>query len=187
MINLPCLLPLLNFSFFKLLISFHWVLQAFPEALFHQLLKAMVHPDRETRVGAHRIFSVVLVPSSVCPCPCSTAPESVKISDLQRTLSRTVSVFSSSAALFEKLKRDKFSFRENGFQDGLDNITHNIDGQQSCTNDAKLYRFQSSKSRMYSMKSSSLPSAVDKCSSDSSPKIMVFCIIIYAIYSSFLR
>ncbi|XP_039116167.1 protein SEMI-ROLLED LEAF 2-like isoform X2 [Dioscorea cayenensis subsp. rotundata] len=146
--------------------------KAFPEALFHQLLKAMVHPDRETRVGAHRIFSVVLVPSSVCPCPCSTAPESVKISDLQRTLSRTVSVFSSSAALFEKLKRDKFSFRENGFQDGLDNITHNIDGQQSCTNDAKLYRFQSSKSRMYSMKSSSLPSAVDKCSSDSSPKIM---------------
>ncbi|KAM0938135.1 hypothetical protein DsansV1_C23g0175011 [Dioscorea sansibarensis] len=146
--------------------------KAFPEALFHQLLIAMVHPDRETHVGAHRIFSLVLVPSSVCPCPCSTAPESPRISDLQRTLSRTVSVFSSSAALFEKLKRDKFSSRENGFRDVLDNVTHNIDGQQSCINDAKLYRLQSSKSRMYSMKGSPLPSAVDKCSSDSSPKIM---------------
>ncbi|KAL3339115.1 hypothetical protein AABB24_027973 [Solanum stoloniferum] len=41
--------------------------KAFPEALFHQLLPAMVHPDHETRVGAHRIFSVVLVPSSVSP------------------------------------------------------------------------------------------------------------------------
>ncbi|PHT72671.1 hypothetical protein T459_23456 [Capsicum annuum] len=39
----------------------------FPEALFHQLLPVMVHPDYETRVGAHRIFSVILVPSSVSP------------------------------------------------------------------------------------------------------------------------
>ncbi|XP_042478285.1 protein SEMI-ROLLED LEAF 2-like [Macadamia integrifolia] len=41
--------------------------KAFPEALFQQLLSAMVHPDHETRVGAHRIFSVVLMPSLVCP------------------------------------------------------------------------------------------------------------------------
>ncbi|XP_043704999.1 protein SEMI-ROLLED LEAF 2 isoform X2 [Telopea speciosissima] len=41
--------------------------KAFPEALFHQLLSAMIHPDHETRVGAHRIFSVVLMPSVVCP------------------------------------------------------------------------------------------------------------------------
>ncbi|KAJ6749790.1 hypothetical protein OIU85_000424 [Salix viminalis] len=39
--------------------------KVFPEALFHQLLPAMLHPDHETRVGAHRIFSVVLVPSSL--------------------------------------------------------------------------------------------------------------------------
>ncbi|KAJ0024807.1 hypothetical protein Pint_07062 [Pistacia integerrima] len=33
---------------------------AFPDALFHQLLLAMAHPDHETRVGAHSVVSVVL-------------------------------------------------------------------------------------------------------------------------------
>ncbi|EEF29339.1 protein SEMI-ROLLED LEAF 2 [Ricinus communis] len=37
--------------------------KAFPDALFHQLLIAMVHPDHETRVGAHNVLSVVLMPS----------------------------------------------------------------------------------------------------------------------------
>ncbi|KAB1213316.1 hypothetical protein CJ030_MR5G003614 [Morella rubra] len=40
---------------------------AFPEALFHQLLLAMAHPDPETRVGAYSVFSIVLVPSLPCP------------------------------------------------------------------------------------------------------------------------
>ncbi|RXH94051.1 hypothetical protein DVH24_016118 [Malus domestica] len=75
----------------------------FPEALFHQLLVAMVCVDHESRVGAHRIFSVVLVPSSVCPRLCAAAPITTKKNNIGRTLSRTVSVFSSSAALFEKL------------------------------------------------------------------------------------
>ncbi|KAI3984401.1 hypothetical protein MKX01_011355, partial [Papaver californicum] len=79
--------------------------KAFPEALFHHLLVAMVHPDHQTRVEAHRIFSVVLVPSSICPKPSSTAaPDNF---NHRRTLSRTVSVFSSSAALFEKLRKVK--------------------------------------------------------------------------------
>ncbi|KAI3838111.1 hypothetical protein MKW98_009062 [Papaver atlanticum] len=79
--------------------------KAFPEALFHHLLVAMVHVDHQTRVEAHRIFSVVLVPSSICPKPSSTAaPDNF---DHRRTLSRTVSVFSSSAALFEKLRKVK--------------------------------------------------------------------------------
>ncbi|PON88688.1 Armadillo-type fold containing protein [Trema orientale] len=41
---------------------------AFPDALFHQLLLAMTHPDHETRVGAHSIFSMVLMPSVFSPC-----------------------------------------------------------------------------------------------------------------------
>ncbi|KAK7341583.1 hypothetical protein VNO80_24518 [Phaseolus coccineus] len=41
--------------------------KAFPDALFHQLLLAMAHSDHETRVGAHRIFSVVLMPSLFSP------------------------------------------------------------------------------------------------------------------------
>ncbi|XP_020242188.1 uncharacterized protein LOC109820429 isoform X1 [Asparagus officinalis] len=115
--------------------------KAFPESLFHHLLVAMVHPDHETRLGAHRIFSVVLVPSSVSP-HLSDAPELAKY-DLQRTLSRTTSVFSSSAALFQKLKRDKSSFRE---------ASQGQDGQLKSSNDPKLPRLQSSKSRFFSIK-----------------------------------
>ncbi|XP_052207637.1 protein SEMI-ROLLED LEAF 2 isoform X2 [Diospyros lotus] len=41
--------------------------KAFPDALFHQLLFAMAHPDHKTRVGAHHVFSIVLMPSAICP------------------------------------------------------------------------------------------------------------------------
>ncbi|KAG2395138.1 Mitogen-activated protein [Vigna angularis] len=80
------------------------------------LLLAMVHADHETRVGAHRVFSVVLVPSSVCPQP-SQEFASVKSADIQRMLSRNVSVFSSSAALFEKLERKQSSLPEDSNAD----------------------------------------------------------------------
>lgn len=129
--------------------------KAFPEALFHQLLLAMVHPDHETRVGAHRIFSVILVPSSVCPRPGSANSESQKTYDLRRTLSRTVSVFSSSAAIFEKLKKDKFSERENTGQE-------TSEGQLKSNNEGLLTRLQSSYSRAYSVKGSPLSSTSQK-------------------------
>ncbi|TYH34672.1 hypothetical protein ES332_D13G141400v1 [Gossypium tomentosum] len=38
--------------------------QVFPEALHVQLMKAMLHPNLEVRVGAHQIFSALLIPSS---------------------------------------------------------------------------------------------------------------------------
>ncbi|KAK7402232.1 hypothetical protein VNO78_14329 [Psophocarpus tetragonolobus] len=41
--------------------------KAFPDALFHQLLLAMAHPDRETQIGAHSVFSIVLMPSMFSP------------------------------------------------------------------------------------------------------------------------
>ncbi|GAB2217925.1 hypothetical protein Droror1_Dr00001139 [Drosera rotundifolia] len=47
---------------------------AFPDALFHQLLLAMAHSDSETRVGANYCFSLVLVPSPSCPWLCRTLP-----------------------------------------------------------------------------------------------------------------
>ncbi|KAG6769203.1 hypothetical protein POTOM_024820 [Populus tomentosa] len=130
---------------------------SFPETLFHQLLPAMVHPDHETRVGAHRIFSVVLVPSSVSPRPSSTNPGSNKGSDLSRTLSRTVSVFSSSAALFDKLRRDKTSTRENVCQDNKNNA---LEVEQ--INNGILARLTSSTSRVHSMKNSYVPSTSDE-------------------------
>ncbi|XP_027189619.1 protein SEMI-ROLLED LEAF 2 isoform X2 [Cicer arietinum] len=38
--------------------------QGFPESLLLQLLKVMLHSDVEARIGAHLIFSVLLLPSS---------------------------------------------------------------------------------------------------------------------------
>ncbi|XP_022732999.1 uncharacterized protein LOC111287061 isoform X2 [Durio zibethinus] len=151
--------------------------KAFPEALFHQLLLAMVYADHETRVGAHRIFSVVLVPSSVCPCPLAATPVSKKANNLQKTLSRTVSVFSSSAALFQKLGReDKEKVVENkvgningvSMQDRLNcskrqpsfvNVNE-IVGSDSAKMQSPsiLNRLKSSYSRAYSVKMS--PSAI---------------------------
>ncbi|XP_045824109.1 protein SEMI-ROLLED LEAF 2-like [Trifolium pratense] len=42
-------------------VSYHK--KTFPDALFHQLLLVMAHPDEETRIGAHSVFSTVLMPS----------------------------------------------------------------------------------------------------------------------------
>lgn len=86
----------------------------FPEALFHQLLLTMIHPDHEARIAAHRIFAIVLVPSSVSPSIQASPTGQAKKHDMQRTLSRAVSVFSSSAAIFEKLKKDKYSDNSQG-------------------------------------------------------------------------
>lgn len=133
--------------------------KAFPETLFHQLLPAMVHPDHETRVGAHRIFSVVLVPSSVCPQPSSVGTELKKGLGLPRTVSRTVSVFSSSAALFEKLRKDKLSSRENANQLSKESVT--IEEEPVTSNSGMLSRLKSSYSRVYSAKNLPLTSITE--------------------------
>ncbi|KAB2594741.1 hypothetical protein D8674_030191 [Pyrus ussuriensis x Pyrus communis] len=114
--------------------------KTFPEALFHQLLVAMVCVDHESRVGAHRIFSVVLVPSSVCPRPCAAAPITTKKNNIGRTLSRTVSVFSSSAALFEKLNHQSHS-QENIAQEMKDKVV--IVEEAKVPNESMLNRLKS--------------------------------------------
>ncbi|KAG6406274.1 hypothetical protein SASPL_133874 [Salvia splendens] len=120
------------------------VYRAFPEALLHQILLAMVSSDHETRLGAHRIFSVVLVPSSVCP---------QRHADLERTLSRSASAFSSSAALFEKLTK------ENGLPlnivDQADDILNSA--EENPKDQSLLTRLTSSYSRKPTFKRHSLP------------------------------
>ncbi|KAM7512344.1 hypothetical protein LguiB_011219 [Lonicera macranthoides] len=123
--------------------------KAFPEALFHQLLIAMVSPDHETRVGAHRVFAVVLVPSSVCPRPHSNQ-RATTASNIQRTLSRTVSVFSSSAALFQKMGKE------------------NTDGKDD--NKSMLNRLTSSYSRAYSTRRQSGPITTEETTMSSLDK-----------------
>ncbi|KAK4800064.1 hypothetical protein SAY86_025429 [Trapa natans] len=124
--------------------------KAFPEALFHQLLPAMVHQDHETRISAHRVFSVVLVPTSVCPQPSlSETPSETarKGAEITRTLSRTVSVFSSSAALFEKLRNEKTFLRN--INSSIDNNDQSL-GEEN--NMGMLSRLRSSYSRVHSMR-----------------------------------
>lgn len=70
--------------------------QVFPEALLVQLLKAMLHADVEVRVGAHQIFSVLLMPNyhgydTSTPTRrwrSSTEPASASISNLLEKLRR---------------------------------------------------------------------------------------------------
>ncbi|KAM3323427.1 protein SEMI-ROLLED LEAF 2 [Capsicum chacoense] len=130
--------------------------KAFPEALFHQILLAMVSPDHETRLVAHRVFSVVLVPSSVCPRPNSVHPRSTKATGIQRTLSRTVSVFSSSAALFDKLKKEQSPSHDN-----LDGKEKTFNAKSLAKNQSMLKRLTSSYSRAYTVKRNALPGVDD--------------------------
>ncbi|KAK9041398.1 hypothetical protein V6N11_016500 [Hibiscus sabdariffa] len=134
--------------------------KAFPEALFHQLLPAMVHPDHEIRIVAHRIFSVVLVPSSVCPQPSSVTGVTKKASGIPRTLSRTVSAFSSSAALFEKLRKEKPFSREIACLENKENVAseEQIENNQSGI----LVRLTSSYSRAYNLISLPVSLATDE-------------------------
>ncbi|GFY96226.1 Uncharacterized protein Acr_11g0005320 [Actinidia rufa] len=151
-------------------LRFCFLPQAFPEALFHQLLPAMVHPDHETRIGAHRIFSVVLVPSSVRARTSSAVPESKNAADLARTLSRTVSVFSSSAALFQKLRNDRSSSRENADQENKEKLV--TEGQQRNDNNGMLNRIKSTYSRVYSIRNSpALPTADDDSMNNSNKEL----------------
>ncbi|XP_068646363.1 protein SEMI-ROLLED LEAF 2-like isoform X2 [Aristolochia californica] len=83
--------------------------KAFPEALFLQLLFAMTHPDHETRVGAHRVFSAVLVPSLICPWSSLSSPVSSTADNPLRTLSISLSGFSPSDTILEKVGSNTFS------------------------------------------------------------------------------
>ncbi|RDX95175.1 Protein EFR3-like protein, partial [Mucuna pruriens] len=121
--------------------------QAFPENLFHQLLMAMVHPDHETRAVAHRIFSVILVPSSVFPGSKLSASDH-KPSNAPRTLSRTVSVFSSSAVLFERLRSEKRSTNEKSSFGEIEPVNNN---------GGIINKFKSTLSRVSSINNPPLP------------------------------
>ncbi|GLT53623.1 hypothetical protein SLA2020_268820 [Shorea laevis] len=81
-------------------VSYHK--KAFPEALFHQLLLAMSHPDPETRVGAHGVFSMVLMPSLLCPWL-----------DQNLESSQAVSRFSSVGTM-QKVRSGSFSIQDEG-------------------------------------------------------------------------
>ncbi|KAL0383551.1 UNVERIFIED_CONTAM: protein SEMI-ROLLED LEAF 2 [Sesamum calycinum] len=131
--------------------------KAFPEALFHQLLPAMLHPDHETRIGAHQIFSVVLVPSSVSPYIASTVFDSNKNAGVPRTLSRSVSVFSSSAALFDKLKNQRNNSKGNLYELNKERVPSDPEQRQNAS--GVLDQMKPSHSRAYSFRGLPEPEA----------------------------
>lgn len=79
-------------------------LTVFPDSLLLQLLKAMTHPDQESRFGAHLLFSSVLVKT-----PNHPRSDSEFLYETKKWQSRTTSVFASATALLEKLRREKES------------------------------------------------------------------------------
>lgn len=70
--------------------------KAFPEALFHQLLLAMAHPDHETRVGSHSVLSAILVPLNIYPVSVPFVPASSNTDVPQGALLADLSGLSSS-------------------------------------------------------------------------------------------
>ncbi|XP_019187723.1 PREDICTED: protein EFR3 homolog B [Ipomoea nil] len=84
--------------------------QVFPDELFIQLLRVMLHPDVEIRIGGHHIFSVLLVTSSNYMR--HDAP-----SHTRRWNSSGASTFSSITALLDKLRREKDATKEDNIEE----------------------------------------------------------------------
>lgn len=119
----------------------------------------MLHPDHDTRIGAHQIFSVVLVPSSIAPQSDPVVCDSKKNVLFPRTLSRTVSVFSSSAALFEKLKNQRHN-KETPCEVNNERFSGEI--EQRNGKSGVLNKIKSSYSRVYSFRSTPEAESVTK-------------------------
>ncbi|KAJ4845917.1 hypothetical protein Tsubulata_045624 [Turnera subulata] len=81
--------------------------QVFPEELLIHLLKAMLHPDVDVRVGAHQIFSILLIPNSNSPSHDVSSARAGYICEPKRWTSDNASASTSIAALLEKLRREK--------------------------------------------------------------------------------
>ncbi|KAL6647892.1 hypothetical protein ACP70R_015329 [Stipagrostis hirtigluma subsp. patula] len=75
--------------------------KAFPEALFHQLLLGMMHPDNKTRIGSHRVLSTIVAPSLLCPWSAMSFPIPMKGNGLQDILLLVQSAFSSETTMDE--------------------------------------------------------------------------------------
>ncbi|KAL5700264.1 hypothetical protein ACHQM5_025734 [Ranunculus cassubicifolius] len=81
--------------------------KVFPEALLFQLLKTMIHPDAETRILAHQIFSVLLVPTYSCPRHELMPFKADHACEPKSSQSKSLPVYASAAALLQKLRREK--------------------------------------------------------------------------------
>ncbi|XP_013660832.2 protein SEMI-ROLLED LEAF 2-like [Brassica napus] len=98
--------------------------QVFPDTLLDALLKAMLHPNVETRVGAHEIFSVILLPSSgQSQAGLASVRASGYLNESKNLRSDTTSAFTSIAARLDKLRKEKDGVKveKNGYNEDLKN------------------------------------------------------------------
>jgi hypothetical protein len=123
-------------------------MQVFPEALLIQLLKVMLHPDVEARVGAHQIFSALLFPSSNHPLHEVASLRSSFLHQPRRWHSNTASA--SVTALLEKLRREKDGTKvekhgNNVHDDFKERDIVEEDWKQGCArkNSPNFYKFSS--------------------------------------------
>ncbi|KAF3563670.1 hypothetical protein DY000_02011262 [Brassica cretica] len=96
----------------------------FPDTLLDALLKAMLHPNVETRVGAHEIFSVILLPSSgQSQAGLASVRASGYLNESKNLRGDTTSAFSSIAARLDKLRKEKDGVKveKNGYNEDLKN------------------------------------------------------------------
>ncbi|RYR02105.1 hypothetical protein Ahy_B06g080935 [Arachis hypogaea] len=86
--------------------------QAFPEVLLMQLIKAMLHSDLETSVGAHQIFALILFPNSFHSHLVPSRSRSLH----NKRPSHSTSASASISALMEKLRngRDSANLENHG-------------------------------------------------------------------------
>ncbi|XP_024189621.1 protein SEMI-ROLLED LEAF 2 isoform X2 [Rosa chinensis] len=106
--------------------------QVFPESLLVQLLKVMMHPDVEVRVGAHQIFSVLLIPCSNRPRHEVAPLQSGYVYQSRKGNSNTASIASITARL-EKLRREKDGPKaENQEIDARDDFKDRDTAEEDC-------------------------------------------------------
>ncbi|KAK9041749.1 hypothetical protein V6N11_016839, partial [Hibiscus sabdariffa] len=132
--------------------------QVFPETLLVQLMKAMLHPNVEVRVGAHQIFSALLIPSSNHPRHGVASLHSGFVHEPRRWHSNNASAFESISALLEKLRREKdgIQLEKNGY-----NI-HEDKGKDNMEEDRKQGLVMKSSRNIYN-----ITSIIDKAAASS--------------------
>ncbi|KAL9255437.1 SEMI-ROLLED LEAF 2-like protein [Drosera capensis] len=79
--------------------------QAVPEALILQLLKAMLHPTTEARIGTHQLFWVLLANQF---CHDASTGRSGNTDESRNLPSSAISSIASASALLEKLRKEKY-------------------------------------------------------------------------------
>lgn len=152
--------------------NFSYKKKAFPEGLFHQLLLAMAHPDLETRVGAHRVFSAILLPSMVSPWSVPLVPSSQKGYGTRQTLLVALSSFSSSAAMLEKMRKESrgltnVALDKNQVSNASVSEMEEDDNQPA---DLKLHKVHPSRNESYRIKNSSFRAVFDGSAATDSGK-----------------